>query len=239
MNNLYNSLSEVYEMMYHSFINYDKEYSYYRNKLIPFNSKSVLELGCGTGNLAQRFIGDGFDYTGIDLNRAMLRIAKEKNPEGHFIEADMRNFNLNKKSGACLFTGRTSAYLLTNEDVLSTFNSIHASLNNEGIVCFDCIDASKFIPLITNDKHVVHIAEFEKRKFKRESFWSLHNMQTQTFKWDSVYYEIDEESRLHEIGKDSSIIRAFTKENMTLMLELAGFSLSRLKTSCRMPLIHL
>jgi SAM-dependent methyltransferase len=228
MNNLYNSLSEVYEMMYHSFINYDKEYSYYSNKLIACNSKSVLELGCGTGNLAQRFIADGFDYTGIDLNKAMLKIAREKNPGADFLEADMRNFNLSKKKDACLMTGRTSAYLVTNKDVLGAFSSIHSNLSEEGIVCFDCIDTSKFIPLIANGKRIIHNAEFEKRKFQRESFWSLHDIQSHTFNWDSVYYEI-EESRLHEIGKDNSIIRAFTKEDMTLMLEYSGFSVKEIE----------
>ena len=47
MNNLYTNHSEIYEMMYQTFINYDEEYAYYSDKLKKYNAGSVIELGCG------------------------------------------------------------------------------------------------------------------------------------------------------------------------------------------------
>ena len=92
MNNLYTNHSEIYEMMYQTFINYDEEYAYYSDKLKKYNAGSVIELGCGTGSLASRFTANGFDYTGLDLNKTMLDIAERKNPGAKFIEADMKSF---------------------------------------------------------------------------------------------------------------------------------------------------
>ena len=61
MTKLYSNLSEIYEVMYQTFINYDEEYAYYNNKLRKYNSGSLFELGCGTGNLGSRFIAGSFD----------------------------------------------------------------------------------------------------------------------------------------------------------------------------------
>ena len=94
-------------MMYQTFINYDEEYAYYSDKLKKYNAESLIELGCGTGSLASHFIKNGFDYTGLDLNKAMLDIARKKNSGEYFIEADMRKFELTEKKHACIIAGRS------------------------------------------------------------------------------------------------------------------------------------
>ena len=52
---------------------------------------SVLDLGCGCGGLGfalkERF---GItNYTGIDINKTAINIAKSLNPEGNFINSDI------------------------------------------------------------------------------------------------------------------------------------------------------
>jgi ubiquinone/menaquinone biosynthesis C-methylase UbiE len=229
MNNLYTTHSEIYEMMYQTFINYDEEYAYYSDKLKKYNAESVVELGCGTGSLASRFTANGFDYTGLDLNKTMLDIAERKSPGAKFIEADMRSFQLPGKKQACLIAGRTISYLITNQDVLDSFNTIHRHLQTDGIVCFDNIDAAKFIPLIKNGKRVIHKAEFEGRKFHRESYWSVNGNQSWTFNWDSVYFEEDKKGGLKKIAEDNSTVRCFTKDDLCLFLELCNFSVKEIE----------
>ena len=229
MNNLYKNFAEVYEMMYQAFINYDEEYAFYSGKLKKYKSKSLVEPGCGTGNLAIRFMAGGFKYTGLDLNKAMLAVAKRKNAEIEFIEADMRNFQLARKQDACIIAGRSSSYLFTNNDVLDAFHSIYNNLNSGGILCFDCIDAVKFIPLIKDGKHIIHNAAYNERKFQRESFWSVNENQSWAFNWDSVYFERDEKGVLQKIGEDKSTIRAFTKEDICLFLVLCDFKIKEIE----------
>lgn len=49
----------------------------------------VLELGIGTGNLAQRFVALGCEVWGADFSPAMLAIAKTKAPQVTLVQMDL------------------------------------------------------------------------------------------------------------------------------------------------------
>jgi ubiquinone/menaquinone biosynthesis C-methylase UbiE len=56
----------------------------------------VLEIGVGTGNLANRFLSGGFHITGLDQSREMLNVAKDKFPKlklrlGEFLKIPFEN----------------------------------------------------------------------------------------------------------------------------------------------------
>lgn len=223
MGNLYGNLSEVYEAMYQSFINYNEEFAFYNNLLVKYRCKNVLEIGCGTGNLANRFLKDNIEYTGLDMSEEMLAIAKRNNPQSEFVQGDMRNFNLPKKVDAAIITGRTISYLVPDEDVSAAFESINKNLNERGIVCFDCIDAAKFIPLINPEEKIIHKAEFNNKKYHRESYWSVNDGLKGIFDWASFYYEENDAGRLQKIGEDNSTIRAFCREDVIVFLQDTGF----------------
>ena len=222
MNHLYTSLAEIYDGMYRTFINYDDEFNFYSKILENYRCTQVLEIGCGTGNLAGKFLRNGFRYTGLDLSEDMLTIARRNYVGGEFVKGDMRDFYLPAEFQAALITGRTISYLVSNTDVYDAFVNFNKHISSKGIVAFDCIDASKFIPLIKKDEEVIHQASFEGRTFIRESFWNINFHQSWTFDWRSVYYE-DHKGELKKIGEDTSTIRAFTKDEMGLLLKMTGF----------------
>jgi SAM-dependent methyltransferase len=228
MSNLYGNLSEVYEAMYQSFINYNEEFEFYHNLLIKYHCKTVLEIGCGTGNLAGRFVQSNMGYAGLDMSEDMLAIAKKNNPQCQFIQDDMRNFDLPKKIDAAIITGRTISYLVPDEDVLAALASIHKNLTTPGIICFDCIDAAKFIPLIKPEEKIIHNAAFNDKKYHRESYWSVNDGQKGVFDWASFYYEEDDSGQLLKIGEDHSAIRAFYKEDITGFLKNTGFEVKEI-----------
>ena len=228
MNSVYTKLSAVYDAMYKTFINYKEELDFYSSILIKYNCSSVLEIGCGTGNLAPGFSSLGLNYCGFDFSNEMLKIATTNHPGCRFIQGDMKNFSLDEMQAACIITGRTSSYLITNMDVTEAFNSINKNLLPGGIFCFDCIDANKFIPLIKAGLHITHKASYENKKFSRDSYWQPALQQNCSFNWQAVYYQEDENGRQEKIGEDDSIIRAFCKDEIILFLELAGFRLKEL-----------
>ncbi len=223
MSNIYNKLSDVYEMMYQTFINYDEEYIYYSEILNTNKCKSLVELGCGTGSIASRFLKNDFHYTGLDLSEDMLKIARAKNTGAEFICADMRSFQLNNKKEACLLAGRTISYLIRNQDLIDCFISVNKNLAENGILVFDSIDADKFIPSIRNGKQVLHHAAFNNRKFQRTSFWSYTENENGVFNWRSLFYEVKEGRFLEKIGEDESVIRSFSKKELGLFLDQCNF----------------
>jgi ubiquinone/menaquinone biosynthesis C-methylase UbiE len=227
MNNLYTRLADVYDAIYQSFINYEEEFKFYYQILNNYSCKSVTELGCGTGNLSSHFISHQINYTGIDKSEAMLGIARTKFPNCTFLQADMRNLNLPEKTESILLTGRTISYLLTNKDVFDTFNAIHSNLKEGGILCFDFIDANRFIPLIKKKNKVTHNAEVNGINYQRTSLWSINYNHSWSFDWHSVYYSRNQNGDLVNLGEDHSEIRAFTKDEIQLFLELTGFEVKQ------------
>lgn len=225
MNNLYADLAEVYEAMYQTFIDYEQEFACYTQLLgDQGGGSSLLEIGCGTGNLASRFSQAGFLYTGLDLSSDMLDIARRKHPAGTFAVADMRHFDLEEPSNAVVMAGRTISYLLTNQDLSDCFASVRRNLQAGGLFCFDFIDASRFIPLINGGKTIIHRAEYKDKQFFRESFWQPNLRTGWAFDWQSVFYE-DRPGQPVRIGEDHSTIRTFTRDEVELFLKIAGFEL--------------
>lgn len=227
MNNLYTSLADVYDAIYQSFINYEEEFEFYKQILISYSCKSVAELGCGTGNLSNHFISHQIKYTGIDQSENMLSIARTKFPSCTFLQGDMRNFHLTEKTESIILTGRTISYLLTNKDVLNTFKAIHSNLEEEGILCFDFIDANRFIPLIKKKNTVTHYAKVTGINYQRTSLWTINYNYNWSFNWHSVYYSSNQNGELVKLGEDHSEIRSFTQDEIQLFLELTGFEVKQ------------
>lgn len=98
MEYLYKKFAEYYDLCY-SGKDYAKETNFLQNliKKYKINGKKILDVGCGTGNHALLLKKKGFDVTGIDLNKEMLKVAKKKSKSIKFLQGDMRNFDLKKR----------------------------------------------------------------------------------------------------------------------------------------------
>ncbi len=222
MDSLYSSLAEVYEAMYATFIDYREEYEFYSSIIRKYNKKSVLEIGCGTGNLTKHFDENGFEYYGLDLNQEMLDIARKKNPEGIYIQGDMRSFELAQALESAIITARTISYLISNEDVNATFKNIHNNLKKDGILSFDFIDANRFILEMRGGKEVEHSASHNRVDYVRKSKWTPNLKNGMDCTWASVYYK-REGQQLVEIGKNHALVRTFTCNEIELFLQINDF----------------
>ncbi len=224
MDNLYKNLATVYEAMYQTFINYPEEYALYNGIIQKYQKQNVLEIGSGTGHLAQLFLRNNVEYIGLDFSFDMIKIAQKKVEKGHFMQGDMRDFQLKTPIESAIITGRTISYLLKNQDVLNAFSSIHHNLSNKGILCFDFIDASQFIPSLANEKTIIHEAQHNDIQYIRKSIWNTHLTDGMAFDWQSIYYK-KENNQLLELGQDHSIIRAFTLQEIEIFLKVRQFNI--------------
>jgi SAM-dependent methyltransferase len=227
MANLYNDLAAIYDKMYQTFIDYEEEYHFYSRLIQQYRKTNVLEIGSGTGHLANYFQAANFEYFGLDYSTEMISIAQNRVPNVIFLHGDMRNFSLQKNVESIIITARTISYLLTNNDVINTFSSVYNNLEANGILCFDFIDANEFLPIIAKGKQITHDAAFDGETYTRESFWELNLENGLNFKWDSVYYKKENKSQIR-LGADNSIIRTFTIDEIKIFLTITNFEIKEI-----------
>ena len=226
MANLYDGkMAAIYDAMYQTFVDYDEEYTFY-NKLIKENKAlSILEIGSGTGNLAKRFNQNNQNYQGLDYSDDMIAIAKQRNKDCSFTQGDMRDFKLKESVDAIIITGRSTSYLITNNDVNKTFESVYKNLTKEGIIIFDFIDANRFIPFTKENPIIIHEAVYENVNYIRESHWDTNNLlENFMLEWTAKYYIINNDEQ-EVLENDFSTVRVFTLNEMQLFLYLNNFEI--------------
>jgi len=99
---------------------------------------SVLDLGCGTGQLAAEMAA-GRSITGVDPASAMLDVARRRigGEKVDWIEADARTVRLGRRFDLVLLTGHVFQVFLTEEDQRAVLRTIAEHLAPGGRFVFD------------------------------------------------------------------------------------------------------
>lgn len=218
---IYTNYAEVYHEMYQSIFDYDAEFELYHKHLSKLKCKKILEIGCGSGNLAKLFLEKNYDYTGLDVSKQMIELAQELIPQGKFIRADMRHLDLEEKYQAIIVTGRTFTHMTTNHDVMFALDSIQKTLQHNGWLLFDNFDAYEIFTGFREQS--THKSKYNNREYTRESKTSFGLEHGFTWKW-KAHYTIEEKGK-KETFDDEMLLRAFTKDELSLFLKLNGFSI--------------
>jgi len=118
-------------------------FDFYQNSDNWQSNKSLLDLACGTGQLAKYFLERDFDVVGLDKSASMLKYAKENNSIhvnrglGHFRVSDMTKFNVEKKFGLAVCTFNGLNHLAGFEQVKQSLASVSRALIPGGYFIFD------------------------------------------------------------------------------------------------------
>ncbi len=106
-----------------------------------FNPKTIVDLGCGTGELTSKLQSMGFNMIGIDISEDMIKVAKKKNTtRGQNIIYKTENivdFTLDKKVDSMISTCDSYNYILDDNDLLKSFKKVYSYLNDDGMFIFD------------------------------------------------------------------------------------------------------
>ena len=105
----------------------------------------LIDLCCGTGQLAANLSGMGYKVTGIDGSSAMLKFAKKNAPDAKIIHADARDFVAslkNKSSKITKFHAVVSAFdslnhIMSLSDLSSVFANVYQVLRSGGYFLLD------------------------------------------------------------------------------------------------------
>jgi SAM-dependent methyltransferase len=102
----------------------------------PSNAR-VLDLCCGSGDLAQTLAGHGYRVTGIDGSIEMLRYARERVPEAEFFHEDARTFRFEDAFDAAASTFDSLNHILEIEELEAVFRNVYRALAAGGLFTFD------------------------------------------------------------------------------------------------------
>jgi SAM-dependent methyltransferase len=172
----------------------------------------ILDLCCGTGQLAAGLSELGYQVTGLDGSETMLEFARANAPQAEFIRADARTFSLPGQFQAVLSAFDSLNHLMKIEELTQVFRNVYEALADGGVFLFDLNreDESEILgqtlDMISDDHVCVVRASYEvETKLKRydvtmfrllEQVWQRHDMSL----WQRYYEETDVLTALSAAG---------------------------------------
>jgi SAM-dependent methyltransferase len=134
-------------------------------------SGGVLELACGTGQLAVPIAATRHPTLGLDRSAAMLATARERalaaGASLELVEGDMRDFDLGRRFGFIFIARNSLLHLSSAEDLIATFAMVKRHLGPAGVFAFDVFNPDVNILAMPPGKRI-HVSDVA-----TESFGSL------------------------------------------------------------------
>jgi len=73
--------------------------------------RSVLDAGCGTGRVAIELARRGADVVGVDIDASMLEVARAKQPDLAWVQADLADVALGRTFEVVVLAGNVMIFL--------------------------------------------------------------------------------------------------------------------------------
>lgn len=222
MGDPYAALAEVYDFEHDPF---DDDLVLYE-ALARRVGGTVLEVGCGTGRLANALARRGFSVIGVDPSPAMLEVARHRGAglgTVRYLEGDAVSLPVDEPVGLVIFALDTFAHLLTAEEQITALRRVRGLLRRRGRLILD-LSAPDPATWIREDSVLVHAWT---RTVDGELVQKLvartvdETAQVQTLRL--VYDRWANGGPPRRIGSELRL-RYFFPSELALLLRLAGFA---------------
>jgi SAM-dependent methyltransferase len=174
-------------------------------ELAHLQGPRVLEVACGSGRVILPLVRAGYQVVGIDASAHMLALAQGKltaarAASAQLVQADMRNFQLQRQDfDLALLAVKSFAYLTEADDQLVCLQTIFAHLRPGGVLAIDLmhprLDWLAAPSGSMRDDLLQHIAERGCTLSRVESVVST-DLARQTRVIRSIYETIDDSGRV-------------------------------------------
>ncbi|TFE31630.1 class I SAM-dependent DNA methyltransferase [Cohnella luojiensis] len=201
--------------------------------------KTVVDLGCGTGNMAIPLARSGFSVFGIDISSEMLSVALNKWDEPtsrggyrddpgtvRWLQQDMRDWDLPQPVDSVISFCDCLNYLTDPQDIQATFRQTYAGLAPGGLFLFDVHSPRQLEryadeqPFVYDEKDVAYLWTCEYDPSRKEIEHSLtFFIQEESSSGNGVV------GPLYSRFEESHVQRAYDPEWIAEQLSDAGFEI--------------
>lgn len=199
---------------------YDDWMAYIKKYRPESKRLDVLELACGTGQIAVQLAKAGHDVTGFDLSEDMLVLAQERMVEEkvsfELLQGDMREIADIGRFDVCTCFSDSLCYLSEESDLEAVFDGVYASLNEGGIFLFDVHSLYQVDDVFPGYQYIY---QDEKDVFLWESFVGESEHSVEHLLTFFVENEDGSFNRLQELHEE----RVFESAVYEKLLKKAGF----------------
>ncbi len=186
-------------------------------KLAP--GDRILDLCCGTGQLAAELVSHGYRVTGVDASEGMLEFARMNAPEASFVRGDVRSLDdgvVPEGFDACVSVFDSLNHILSLSELTEVFRRVHSVLAVNSSFVFDLNTEEEFevgareagFDIIEDDHACIVRSRYDARE-------RLKEYQVTTFKLDDAGWERNDVTLLQ---------RYYSIEEVKAALALADFA---------------
>ncbi len=117
--------------------------AYYESTALGRENQRLLDLCCGTGQLAVHFLDHGYQVTGLDLSESMLAYARANAApyivagQARFVRGDAAHFHMDERFGLVVSTFDALNHLPDVAALRGCFCSVYPVLEDGGLFIFD------------------------------------------------------------------------------------------------------
>lgn len=190
--------------------------------------RSVIDLGCGTGEHSRFLAGEGFQALGIDRSETMLAKAQEKPlpPNLQFVLGEIQSLGkvVKDRFGAAISLGNTLVHLTERQDLERVFASLAHVLEPEGIFLFQILNYERIF-----EKNIRYLP----LNFRREEDGEIIFVRLMEFLDEgrirfcptTLKYNPLADSPVQVVRSRMTQLRGWRRADLIPLLQSAGFSI--------------
>jgi len=181
----------------------------------------ILDLGCGTGSMAEELAKRGYDMIGVDNAEDMLEIAMEKRMESGYdilyLLQDMREFELYGTVRGIVSVCDSVNYILEEDDLLEVFRLVNNYLDPMGVFIFDFNTEYKYREIL-GERTIAE--EREECSFIWENYYDEEDKINEYVL--TLFLQEEEDEDLYRKYQEQHFQRGYTLEEIKRLLQRAG-----------------
>ena len=214
---------------------YDADVKFLADFFRKYHCRSVIDIGCGTGNHALRVSKMDYQVTGVDVSSTMLEIAKAKDKEAKikFIQGDMKKLEKVVPKGqrfdAAICLGQVFSHLMTNKDVQALLNRLHKILKQNGLFVFSARNAKIINEEYLNKLRLDHMINEGKLQLLILTYNTRDLQDSNIIVWNPIYLikqnsKVDLQIREHKLRwfKFSTLKKIITEKGFKIVAIYSG-----------------